>query len=493
RYDQAINFWGQPTDPVTSTWGSRNKVMVAINGFFYGPPFEPSGVPWSGQIHSGWYAKRFYDNETGSAGSGFAWKTDRSVFIGGCVSHPAGKQFIDFEIGGTQIITGVNRIRAENELILYTPQYDRDTNTEGGEDSLEVLVEMERPTFVALASDMSFGYVREIRDQQGSTLIPFDHIVLSAHGKARDKLIQSVRVGHKIGIAQKIKHGEQDNCLIPNADDWVGTYASVAGSYYFLMDGVIRNFDNYSDATSRNPRTAVAYNENYIFFIVVDGRNPLGSLGMNIHELAVFTKETLLATHAIAQDGGGSSTMWVNGAVKNNVFCNNGNCPFNLYLPIVNKTGEGSNNSPSIPAATIPTNASPTATELTPNIINNLKNGQTLFESDQATDLQSITGSFERAVANGLMMVVVEPITKTTTFTPTDHVVTLYNSNVRLGPGTNYAVIDTVPEGTPGVVLDHMNGLNGVLAKNYNWWKVEFPDGIIGWIAESLLALDEGE
>jgi SH3-like domain-containing protein len=38
-----------------------------------------------------------------------------------------------------------------------------------------------------------------------------------------------------------------------------------------------------------------------------------------------------------------------------------------------------------------------------------------------------------------------------------------------------------------------MNGLNGVLAKNYNWWKVEFPDGIIGWIAESLLALDEGE
>ena len=52
RYDGAINYWDQ-------TWGKTNTVAVAINGFYFGPPYEPAGVPWSGQVHSGWYAKRF--------------------------------------------------------------------------------------------------------------------------------------------------------------------------------------------------------------------------------------------------------------------------------------------------------------------------------------------------------------------------------------------------------------------------------------------------
>jgi len=66
RYDEALNFWGPPTDPVSSTWGSTNDVIVAINGFYYGAGIEPDGVPWSGQIHSGWYAKRYTDNESSS-------------------------------------------------------------------------------------------------------------------------------------------------------------------------------------------------------------------------------------------------------------------------------------------------------------------------------------------------------------------------------------------------------------------------------------------
>ena len=33
RYDQAINYWGQA--PLTPTWGSRNDVVVAINGSYY--------------------------------------------------------------------------------------------------------------------------------------------------------------------------------------------------------------------------------------------------------------------------------------------------------------------------------------------------------------------------------------------------------------------------------------------------------------------------
>ena len=74
RYDQAINFWDE-------TWGNRNRVVVAINGYFFN---LASGEPLSGQIQSGWYAKRFSDY-VGDAG--FAWNIDRSAAIGKCVYH----------------------------------------------------------------------------------------------------------------------------------------------------------------------------------------------------------------------------------------------------------------------------------------------------------------------------------------------------------------------------------------------------------------------
>ena len=115
RYDGAINYWNQ-------IWGNRNLVVVAINGFYFGAPEEPPGVPWSGQVHSGWYAKRFWDGESGS---GFAWKLDRGAFIGECVSHPADKQVVNYIRNGsviaTQMFHGINVPRQDNQCILYTP------------------------------------------------------------------------------------------------------------------------------------------------------------------------------------------------------------------------------------------------------------------------------------------------------------------------------------------------------------------------------------
>jgi uncharacterized protein YraI len=110
------------------------------------------------------------------------------------------------------------------------------------------------------------------------------------------------------------------------------------------------------------------------------------------------------------------------------------------------------------------------------------------LQSTQGSDTVEVLAGdpYERWVANGLMMVVVEPISRTTTFTPTTQVRTIVNTNLRLGPGTNYAVIETIPAGTPGVILDHTNDLNGVFAKGYNWWRVQF-DTQVGWMAEELL------
>jgi hypothetical protein len=226
RYEQAINFWD-------SSWGSRNDVVVAINGDFYS-----SGIPTSGQIHSGWYAKRF-SKLTG--GSGFAWKLDRSAFIGRCVSHPNTKQFVTYiATGATQKFQGINVPRGADQLIIYTPQYDSDTNTDTS--GVEVLVELVKPLLIEPTPSMVTGVVKEIRNGQGSTSIPFDHVVLSATGTATTKLLANAAVGDTIGISQEIKHFEQDCSTTLNTLDWTKTYAAVGGSFVFLENGVIPTF-----------------------------------------------------------------------------------------------------------------------------------------------------------------------------------------------------------------------------------------------------------
>jgi hypothetical protein len=397
RYDEAINYWNQ-------TWGNRNDVIVAINGSYYN---ITTGVPESGVIHSGWYAKR-YDNLGGM--SGFVWQLDRDAYIGECVNHVASKQIVTYvNTSNTQNFQGINRDRGSDELIIYTPQYDSDTNTDNT--GSEVLVELTtRPALIIPTPSMVTGYVREIHQNQGSTMIPFDHVVLSATGNRETTMLNNVSIGSQIGISQEIKSYER-NCSTTRSLDWTKSYAAVSGNWVFLNNNVIQyGIDPSGD---RHPRTAIAFNSSYVFYIVCDGRNPGVSIGMTIDELAEFCKNTLGATWGVNQDGGGSSTMVVNGTVMNN-------------------PSDGS----------------------------------------------------ERSVANGMLMCNILVKSQTTTFAADDQVQTNANANIRLGPGTNYAVITTLSSGSIGTILDH--SLKGVAAKGYNWWKCDF-NGTVGWVAEFLL------
>jgi hypothetical protein len=439
RYDQAINYWGQ-------SWGSRNDVVIAINGFFYN---IETGVPRSGQILSGWYAKRFDDF---SGESGFAWRLDRTVFIGRCVTHASNKQTVNIPaIGKTVYINGINVERNANQLILYTPQYDNTTKTD--DSGLEIVVEMTRPTLILPSPNYAKGYVREIRTNQGSTPIPFDHVVLSAHGTKVTSLA-NVNVGDEIRISQEITHYKKD-CNTPYARDWTKTYASIGGSFIFLEDSTINHFTDLG-ALERHPRTAIAYNDIYIFFIVVDGRDPDNSIGMTIDELAIFTRDTLGATWGIAQDGGGSSTMVVNGVVVNRP--NADQLEYKVYFPMIIRKGQGATQA--------------NGSEASPN-------------GDIPTILEPL-GGIERYVANGMLMIVVEPMEQSDTFSVDDLILTTTSTDVRLGPGTNYGILTTVSKNTAGIVLNHMNGLNGVLAKDSYWWKVSIA-GVEGWVAEECI------
>ena len=95
----------------------------------------------------------------------------------------------------------------------------------------------------------------------------------------------------------------------------------------------------------------------------------------------------------------------------------------------------------------------------------------------------------ERRVANGLVMMVLDPVQHSELFSVGEPVRTIAEVGIRVGPGDNYAAYTTLDEGELGLVLPHLNRLNGVHARGTNWWRVAF-DNKWGWVAEDSLETD---
>jgi hypothetical protein len=367
------------------------------------------------------------------------------------VDHNPEKQIITFpSTANIQQFAAINNKRGADELVIFTPQYNTRTGTDNS--GVEVLVEMTRPTMILPAPAFASGIVRQIRVNEGDSLIPFNSIVLSASGTAAQTLLENVQVGSEIRVSQEITSYDAD-CQTPNSLSWTKTYASIQGAFFFLKNGQIRGFDD-PGAIERNPRTAIVYNAQYIYYLVVDGRDRYHSVGMSISELALFARDTLGATWGVAQDGGGSSTMVINGRVVNNTYCNIYSCmwKYATYLPFVSHDSE-----------------------------------RGLFVLPVQSNVIKSSAGIERPVANGMLMVVVQPGEYSTAFIPGESVATILNTEMRLGPGTNFATFTTLPVGTHGIIVENENGLNGVLAKSTYWWYVEFG-GVLGWVTEGSLA-----
>ncbi|MCX7918037.1 MAG: phosphodiester glycosidase family protein [bacterium] len=416
RYQDTINYWGSTTSYV-QYWGPRTQIVAAINGDYFNPT---TGVPSGGQIIGGWFAKRFPEY---GGNSGFFWKLNRTCYLGGNVRNGDApsvfEQLVSFG-GNSATITKLNTTRSTNDLVLYTPQYGPYTYTDNN--GTEVLVQMVQPNLsFPQRTWFALGTVSQIRPNAGSTPIPFDSVVFSGHGTAASYLNSQCTVGQEVRVYMHIKDwgistSEKWNipAPLPYDQDWGKVYASIGGAVYIVVSSKPW-FDNWSETqyTIRRPRTAVAFNSSYLYFVVVDGDRPGTNEGMLFTELAKFCVDTLQAEFAIAQDGGGSSELWVNGQVKNN-------------------------------------------------------------PSDGT----------ERAVANGYVMAIILPMSKTSTYSTGDKVMAKTNAEVRLGPGTNYAVIATAPSGITGRIVSH--SINGIYATGKNWWKWKFAD-TEGWTAEENL------
>ena len=211
----------------------------------------------------------------------------------------------------------VNTIRHEDELILYSPQWqlcDADNklydvrHTGANRYGVEVSV---RPVGknVLYGNHLQLEVVSGPEESVGNMEIPSDGYVLSAHGEARPYLRQL-----KKGDIVTVAIGFTASGVAVKAKELLGGYPFV------LKNKVIPGFLSYPEhLRNREPRSAVGYDENKktLYMAVVDGRNAGGSAGVTQRELGVIMRY-IGCSDAMNFDGGGSSTMYVDGfGVKN--------------------------------------------------------------------------------------------------------------------------------------------------------------------------------
>ena len=214
--------------------------------------------------------------------------------------------------GDTLPIDAVNQIcDASCSTVLYTPRFGRRTLTRR---CYEFTL---RQIKLPLTGKYTSRFVVTGVNPRGNSIIPFDGIVLAVEPRlARDWIDKIV----------KSTAGTLEIALTPKK--WQRVQQGVGGNLRLVRDGKVEpelivfgesrggSAYRHRNAASRHPRSALGFNDEKLFLIAVDGRQPGYSMGMTLYQMGTFFSE-LGIKHAINFDGGSSSTLWALGRVAN--------------------------------------------------------------------------------------------------------------------------------------------------------------------------------
>lgn len=216
-------------------------------------------------------------------------------------------------------LSGINRERKEDELVLYSRDFGLMTpNSSLATDILLGNCRREKREALIICTDLS------IRDNTAGTPIPASGYVISiGPGDFRDKqlLLKELSLFQALQNKKKslfIRYEDQNRKSLVFLDE----VDIVAGVPQLIKDGSIdisweQEKSSKAFVETRHPRTAVAkMKDGKFLMITVDGRQPGVSVGMNLNELAEYLLG-LGAVDAMNLDGGGSTTMFLDGKVVN--------------------------------------------------------------------------------------------------------------------------------------------------------------------------------
>jgi hypothetical protein len=279
----------------TSSIAARYGAIAAVNAGFFTTTGTYRGEPSGVLVVDG---KLISEPLEGRAAFGLIKSAIGAEVIFG---HLKFSGYVESVRGRRSAISGLNRPRAADELIVYTPEFHRTTLTPP--DGVEAIVRRNK--------------IIRIRDGEGSSAIPLDGFVVSASGIARKWAIANLRAGLLVRLSPKLTPVESEM-----ADSWKRASFIVGGGPQLVKHGrVAITFEDEKIAakfvSDRHPRTAIArLKDGRVLVVTVDGRQPGVSAGMTLPELADLLLE-FGALEAINLDGGGSTTMVVNGKLVN--------------------------------------------------------------------------------------------------------------------------------------------------------------------------------
>ena len=201
-------------------------------------------------------------------------------------------------------LSGVNRERKDDDIVLFTAEFYRTTLTNDG--GLELI----------------FGNKTVEHNQSGNSVIPSNGFVLSA---GKNRVQELLPVGNKkVALALIVPVSVVDLPNEPQEAYMTGLAKVediVSGVPQLIKHGKIditwqEEKASKSFVETRHPRTAVAkLKDGKFLMITVDGRSE-SSGGIGLYDLAALLLE-LGATDAMNLDGGGSTTMYLDGKIVN--------------------------------------------------------------------------------------------------------------------------------------------------------------------------------
>jgi hypothetical protein len=273
----------------------RQPVLAAVNAAF----FDEKGTPLGAIIDRGSLLKYF----RGWRRAVFAWTSAYECLTGTGLSAAGSR--ITFLDRTSLPIDDINDPRRKNQMVLYTPEYGPSTATPPH--GTEVTV---RAANLPLSPRKEvIGTVSMVAGDAGNRRIPEDGFVLSATGNAAEAVLRHATVGDSV----RVRLGFNDA-------RWNAAEGMVTGAGLILRDGTapVELWKRYNrNFRGLQPRTLAGWNDRFLYLVTVDGRRPGHSEGMTFPEMAEFMKETLGCRDAVNLDGGGSTTMVVEGRVVN--------------------------------------------------------------------------------------------------------------------------------------------------------------------------------
>ena len=201
----------------------------------------------------------------------------------------------------TYSIDCVNRLDAIDKIVLFNNNMGTTTGTTySGVGLTEVLVELLPGQSWQMNNTIKAKTV-SVKKNTGNMFFQHNQAVLSSYG-AGAAILYSISIGDTIEITQ--------NLTLNNTIKLDFSHV-VSGDCFLLKDGEIGSF---LPSDHPYPRTGVGYSQNKdtLIFCVVEGKNTEPYHGLKLKQLAKLI-EYAGAYNALNLDGGGSSTMYIEG------------------------------------------------------------------------------------------------------------------------------------------------------------------------------------